>query len=42
MNEDSIIRWHQLFGHMFDLLLTPLGIQVDVEASVMSDPPQRV
>lgn len=40
MSDNSPIRWHQLFGHLLDLLLTPLGVEVEVEVSVMSDPPR--
>ncbi len=38
MNEQT--RWHQHFGNLLQLLLTPRGIQVQTEVAIMSDTPR--
>ena len=34
------IRWHHLFGSLLQELLTPVGITVETEVDVTSDPPK--
>ena len=33
-------KWHQLFGAVLEELLTPVGITVQTEVDVSSQPPQ--
>lgn len=33
-------QWHRILGTLFELLLTPVGITVQTEVQVMSDPPK--
>ena len=37
---DSKTRWHRLLGKLLEFLLPPVGIQVQIEPQVMSEPPQ--
>ncbi|MEM1010242.1 MAG: hypothetical protein AAGJ35_14705 [Myxococcota bacterium] len=36
----SKTRWHHLLGTLLEFLLPPVGIQVQIEPQVMSEPPQ--